>query len=217
MTIRLVPFATAVAGTIALASCATTTFNSTWKNPEAQPVKLEGAKVAAVVVSPNESSRRAAEDALVRELNARGARGVPSYAFIPSESFKEKDTDKAKEQAKAEFQKAGVDGAVVMRVVSSNQELSYSPGMSYTPGMWGSPYYGSFWGYYGYGWGMAYDPGYLRTDTVVSVETTVYSLKQDKILWGGMSETMNPSKAEAFMKELADHVAKEMKKAGLLQ
>jgi hypothetical protein len=211
MTVRWIAPVAAGAAAIALASCATTTFNATWKNPEAQPVKLAGAKVAAVVVTPNESTRRVAEDVLVRELNARGAQGLASYSFISTENLKDKD------RAKGDFQKAGVDGAVVMRVVSANQELSYSPGMAYTPGMWGSPYYGSFWGYYGWGWGMAYDPGYLRTDTIVSVETTVYSLKQDKILWGGMSETMNPSKAEAFMKELADGVAKQMTKAGLLR
>jgi hypothetical protein len=172
--------------------------------------------VAAVVVTPNESSRRAAEDALVRELNARGARGVPSYSFLPTESLKEKDREKARAVAKGEFDKAGVDGAVVMRVVSADKEVTYSPGMAYTPGVWGSPYYGSFYGYYG-GWGMAYDPGYLRTDTIVAVETTVYSLKQDRMLWGGMSETVNPSKADAFMRELAKGIAKEMKKAGLLQ
>jgi hypothetical protein len=216
MTVRLVPSAVAIAGALALASCATTTFNATWKNPEAQPVALEGAKVAAVVVTANETARRAAEDALVRELNARGARGVASYRFISADSFKEKDRDKSRAAAKGYFETAGVDGAVVMRVVSADKEVTYQPGMAYTPGMWGSPYYGSFWGYYG-GWGMAYDPGYLRTDTIVAVETTVYSLKQDKMLWGGMSETVNPSKADAFMKDLSKGIAKEMKKAGLLQ
>jgi hypothetical protein len=216
MTVRRIASIAVGAAAIALASCATTTFHATWKNPEAQPVKLAGAKVAAVVVTPNESTRRAAEDALVRELDARGARGVASYSFLSTESFKEKDRDKSRAAARGHFETAGVDGAVVMRVVSANQEVSYSPGMAYTPGVWGSPYYGSFWGYYG-GWGMAYDPGYLRTDTIVAVETTVYSLRQDKILWGGMSETMNPEKAEAFMKELADGVAKEMTKAGLIQ
>jgi hypothetical protein len=216
MTARLNPSTAVVAGAFALASCATTTFNATWKNPEAQPVQLAGARVAAVVVTPNDTARHAAEDALVRELNARGARGVASYSFLSTESLKEKDRDKSRAAAKGDFEKAGVDGAVVMRVVSADKEVTYQPGMVYTPGVWGSPYYGSFWGYYG-GWGMAYDPGYLRTDTIVLVETTVYSLKQDKMLWGGMSETVNPSKADALMKELANGVAQEMRKAGLLQ
>ena len=60
-------------------------------------------------------------------------------------------------------------------------------------GGYGAPYYGSFYGYWGYGWGAVYDPGYLRTDTVVMVETLIYSVTQDKLVWAGHSKTTNPS------------------------
>ena len=48
--------------TLMLTACATTTFTSTWKAPDAQGVDPTGKKVAAVYMSSNESSRRAAED-----------------------------------------------------------------------------------------------------------------------------------------------------------
>ena len=66
-----------------LTACATTTFVSTWKSPDAQPLKPEGSKVAAMVMNKNEGSRRAAEDALAREITKRGGQGVPSYTLIP--------------------------------------------------------------------------------------------------------------------------------------
>jgi len=56
----------------------------------------------------------------------------------------------------------------------------------------------------------------LTEDTIVSVETLVYSVNQDKLVWAGMSETTNPSKVDAFIKELSTGAIKEMKKAGLL-
>jgi hypothetical protein len=63
---------------------------------------------------------------------------------------------------------------------------------------------------------MAYDPGYLRTDTVVMVETLVYSVSQDKLLWAGQSKTTNPSNIQDFIKDLSDAAAKEMRKAGFV-
>ena len=55
---------------------------------------------------------------------------------------------------------------------------------------WGG--YGGFYGgFYGYGWGAAYSPGYLRTDTIVHVETLVYDLNQNKLVWAGQSKTRN--------------------------
>ena len=41
-------------------------------------------------------------------------------------------------------------------------------------------------------------------------------MRQNKLVWAGESETTNPSKVDAFVKELAAGTAKEMKKLGLL-
>ena len=78
--------------------------------------------------------------------------------------------------------------------------------------------YGPYWGgYYGYGWGGAWGTGTdIRTDTIVTVETLVYSLKQNKLLWAGQSKTTNPSNVDSFVKELAAGAVREMKKVGLL-
>ena len=43
-----------LAGATALASCASTSFVSTWKAPDAQSLKGEGSKVAAVVMTQND-------------------------------------------------------------------------------------------------------------------------------------------------------------------
>ena len=103
---------------------------------------------------------------------------------------------------KARLLREGFDGVVTLRMLG--------------PGVWTGPCYGGFKGYWGYGWGAVYDPGYLSTDTIVSVETLIYSVKQDKLLWAGVSETTDSSKLDAFISEGADAVGNEMKKAGLL-
>jgi hypothetical protein len=72
------------------------------------------------------------------------------------------------------------------------------------------------WGYYGYGWGMAYDPGYVRQDQLVDVETGVYDVKSQKLLWAGTTESMNPNDVRRTVDEIVDAVAAEMRKEGLI-
>jgi hypothetical protein len=209
-----VGIALAVAGALSLAACASTRFDSTWKAPGTQPLNFAGQKVVALVINSEEASRLGAESDLARELTARGVQGIPASTLIPLSESRDK------EKAKARFTEAGVAGVVVMRVLGKEQEISSSPTMSY----WEAPYYGSFWGggggaggYYGYGWGAVYSAGYLRTDTIVSVETLVYDMKADKLVWAGRSQTTNPKRVDTFVKELTAGAASKMKKDGLIR
>lgn len=200
---------------VAAGACASTTFNSTWKAPDAGPQNMQGKKVVAIVMTPDESVRYGAEDVLAQELTKRGVVGVAAYSVIPKELTKDKD------RAKEFLEKAGVKGAVAMRVVGKDKELSGSAG-GYSPvgiGYWGSPVYSSFYGggFYGYGWGGVYMPGYLQTDTIVSVETLVYNLETDKLVWAARSETTNPEKVGTFIRELTAKAAAQMKKDGLIK
>jgi len=196
------------AATLAAAACTSTTFQSTWKAPGAGPLNFKGKKVAALVISKEEGVRYGAEDALAQEITRQGAVGVAAYGLIPKELTRDK------EKAKEFLAKAGVAGVVAMRAVGKDQQISSSPASYY-----GGPYYATFWGggYYGWGWGGVYDPGYVRTDTIVYVETLVYSLEQDKLVWAGRSQTTNPSKVGDFIKELTAKAAGEMKKQGLIK
>ena len=196
-------------GAVALGSlaCASTRFISSWKAPDAGPLNFQGQKVAALVISPDESTRLEAEGQLGRELTARGVQGIPAYNLIPPNETRDKD------RAKVLFNQAGIVGVVVLRAAGATKEVSYSPAY------WSGAPYGSFWGggYYGYGWGSVYEPGYLRTDTIVKVETLVYDLKADKLLWAGMSQSTNPSAVQPLIKELVKAAAAEMKKQGLIK
>jgi hypothetical protein len=190
-----------------LSACATTGFVSTWKAPDAQPLQLSGAKVAAVVMIGNEAARRAAEDALAREITAHGAQGVAMYTIQPEAR---PDNEQA---VRAAVEGAGVAGAVVMRPVGKEKEVVA------TPVAYSGPMYGGYWGgYYGYGWGSPYAYGgtEIRTDTIVSIETLVYSLRQNKLVWAGQSKTTNPTGVDQLVKETSTAVALELQKQGLI-
>ena len=181
-----------------LMSCATTTIVNSWKAPDAQPITFK--KVLVAVVGADQTVRRVGEDRLVARLALRGVDGYPSYKFVPGNE--EKDVEKVKARVK----EAGIDGAIVMRIVSARTEVNY------VSGTYPSPYY-SFYGYWGYGWGS---PGYVATDQVVRIESNVYSVAQDKLIWAGASETYNPTEAGQLVDEVATAAAAQMRKEGLI-
>lgn len=184
---------------------AKTKFNSVWKSPEAAGTRLAGQKVAALIIDPDESLRVSGEEALARELTERGMQGVPSYRFVPKEELK------SAEQAKGWFERAGVQAVVALRVVSDDTKLTY------TPATWTSTYYSSLWGYYGYGWGVMYDPGYKRIDRYVSLETLIFSVPKNQLLWAGVSETENPKAPAKVIEEVVREAVSEMRKQGLVR
>jgi hypothetical protein len=179
-------------------------FKSTWNAPGAGPLNFVGKKVVALVIAHDQNLEISAEEALARELTARGVEGVPAYRLIPREELRDKD------KAKGWFTRAAVAGVVAMRLVGAQKETTY------TPDMWASPYYGSLWGYYGYGWGTVYIPGSAREDTVVTIETVVFDVPSDKLRWAGVSEKTNPKGAQQVVKDLVKESIKEMGKVGLV-
>ncbi len=199
---------TALAGLVlTVLACSSTTFESTWRDPEARPVSLTGKKVVGLFMSRNEATRRTAEDAMAREISARGAEGVPAYSVLSDDEIKDPELVRAK------LERMGFSGVVVMRVVGRESQYTYQPST-----VWVRPYYRSFYGgYYRWGWGTVYEPGYLTLDKIVKVETLVYSLEQDKLIWAGISRTVDPTKVDSFIGELAKAVTDGMKKDGLLQ
>jgi hypothetical protein len=177
-------------------------FTSTFKSLDAGAVSFAGKKVAALVISDDDSLRVAGEESLVRELNARGMQAVATYRIAPKEELRRAET------AKPWFEKANVEGVVAVRPVSSDTE-------TYTTGTWVTANYSTLWGYYGYGWTSVYAPASARTQTVVVVETTIYSVPRNQLLWAAVSETNNPRGLRGFLEELSKEMVKEMQKQGL--
>jgi len=186
--------------------CLATKLTDAWKAPDAPP-KFNFSKILVACVTGDDAMRRTAEDYLVLRIGPD--KTIPSYKVVPESEAKDV------EKTKARVKEAGFDGAVVMRVVSVDQEETYNPGSAYTGGI-NVSYYGSFWGYWGYGWPAVYSPGYLTTDKIVRVETLVYSVTNDKILWGARTKTTNPKSVLTMVDEIADAVAKRLKRDKLI-
>ena len=55
-----------------------------------------------------------------------------------------------------------------------------------------------------------------RTDTIIIIETLVYSLQQNKLVWGGQSKSKNPANLARLIEDTAKQVADELVRQGLI-
>ena len=186
----------AILALVALAGCSSTKVVTQWQAPEV--TRLQFKKILALALAPETSLRHVAEEELC--LQVAPVECKPAYFVVPEAMMQQKDA------AKALVQRAGFDGAVVFRVVSAKENVTYVP-----------PTYGpTFWGYYGYAAPMMAQPGYYRSDQVVRVETSIYSLSEDRLLWVATTESMNPKSVADLVEEVAAAVRKELQRQGLV-
>jgi hypothetical protein len=180
-----------------LAGCAPNTeVVNSWKDPNTPPRDFK--KILVVFISQEKGLRRAAEDELARKIEG----AVPAYSVIPDSIL----GDRAK--AKAWVKREGFDGAVIMRPVRLDKETTYVPGQAYVV----PAGYGSMWHYWGTGWGYAYDPGYVQQDEVVIVESNVYSVPDEKLVWASRTKTYNPDSVRELVSDIVDQTVAEMKR-----
>jgi hypothetical protein len=158
--------------------------------------------ILTICVIKDDEVRRAVEDSMAAQ--ARKGNALPSYNILEETELHDK------ERAKEKILAMGFDGAVVMRPLRVEDRVNYVPG-SYPP------YYGSFWGYYGWAWPTLYAPDYVYTDKIVQVETTIYSIKADKLLWISLSESTNPESARDVVVGIVKVIYKEARKRGLVK
>jgi len=205
MKMRKIHFLMLAAAASLVNACMSTTLTTSWVDT-ASPTRLNDfKKILVISAMPDETSRRTSEDKLVSMLQGRG---TPSYLY-PKNIVKGVDVTSLIESLKIE----GYDGAIVMRLIDVDKELQYTPGAYSTY----PTYYRSFSGYYGASWGYYNDPGYYSSTKKFSVETNVYSLNEDKMLWTGITESTDPAGVERMTEEIAAVVKERMIKDGFIK
>ncbi len=188
-----------------IACSPSTRIEKSWRDPNTTITEGSYQKVLVAALLRNESTRRIVEDQMVQRLNGKG---VASYQYYMEKEVTESKIADLEKKLAAD----GFDGALVMRLIEVEKETNYVPGTSMYP-----TYYGGFGGYYYNSWNAYANPGYYTTDKIFNVETNIYSLKQNKLIWTGVTSTVNPTKTEKMYNEIADVVVAKMKSEGFLR
>ncbi|MFT3822350.1 MAG: hypothetical protein QM731_00470 [Chitinophagaceae bacterium] len=171
----------------------------TWRDPDVTVNLSKLNKVLVVALLRNETVRRNTEDKLAAMLKGKG---IASYNYLTKDVTKENE-----EAIKAKLKSEGFDGAVVMRLADVDKDIRYVPGTYNTyPG-----YYGRFWPYYWNAYPYYFQPGYYESTKTFTVETNVYSFNSDKLVWSGITTSVDPQNVDKLMDATAKVVYKKMK------
>lgn len=189
---------------LVLFSCSSTKIVSSWREPNKEIKMSNLNKILVVALFKNETSQHKAEDQMVGYLNGKG---IQSYNYFKSNFNKDNE-----EAIRTKIKKDGFDGAVTMRLIDVDKEKIYTPGETNLY----PKYYRDFSGYYFNRWSYSTTPGYYTTTKTFTVETNVYSIKEDKIIWTALTETTNPNGLKNLTDEIAKVVYKRIVKEGFV-
>jgi hypothetical protein len=190
---------------IILGSCTSTKITSSWREPGKHLHTGEWNKILVVALLKNETSRRKVEDQLLKYMNGKG---IVSYNYLDG-NINKIDEEELRKKIKAD----GFDGAITMRLVDVDKEKIYIPEQrNLYP-----EYYHTFSEYYHRNWTFYNSPGYYVVTKTFIVETIVYSIKDDKIIWSGITETFEPDGVKNRTREIAKVIYKKMINEGFVQ
>jgi hypothetical protein len=190
-----------IAGTIAGCGPATV-IDKSWRDPATTITPGYFKKVLVAALVRDDATRRMIEDNIAK----RSPNTVPSYTV-----FEKGDANMDEAAAEAKLRNAGFDGAIIIRYISVEKETSYVPGSGVYPS-----FYGGFGPYWRISYGAFYQPGYYVEDKIHTVETNVYDLKNNKLVWSGVTSSTNPGKGDKMINEIADVIGKQMRAEGFL-
>ena len=215
----------AAAAFLFLSACAGTELKDSWVAPDV--TKLSFKNVLVIAVTSDGTGRRAFEDAVVAA--APNTHAVPSYVY-----FGDKVDIIDPDQVMAAVRASKFDGAVVMRLVSDRAETTVNQ-TTYPMGGYGMGYGmmapGPSHGYGGYGYGGypagyrsmgGYYGGYAVTDTTVttdhiySIETNVYELPGEKLVWSGLTASTNPGNVTQVAADVVSLIRQQLLKQQLI-
>lgn len=187
-----------------LSSCTTTNLVQTWRDPNyrSRPVN----RVFVVAVIPNDMYRVQFENAMAQALIAKGFQSATAASVFPPGQLD-------KEKVQQYVLDNQVDLVIVQRLNKQTTAEYVPPTVAYVPP---APYYGGWYGAYGYGYGTVYSPGYMTEETSVIADTNVYSVNPEALVWSGNSNTFNVQDGQSAAQSLAASLVADLIKAQIL-
>jgi hypothetical protein len=132
------------------------------------------------------------------QLKGYGINAVPSHEILPDQKMLEKDTILSK------IKDMNIDSVLLTRLISKEEVTTEYRGYSG---------YSGWYGYYSNSYGRVY------TDDIVNLETSLYNVKSEKLIWTTLSETTILEGTSSFreMRPFVETILKNLSKDKLIQ
>jgi hypothetical protein len=183
-----------------LAACASSTkLVNVWHDPSYSGGSFK--KIMVLGLGSDGGTSQTFEDIFAAELKRRGVEAVPGHTLFP------RDQQPSREAIEQAAKSVGADGFLVARLVKTDKETQFPPG--YTPVIPGIGY-NDFYGYYSAAATYTPPPAGYQYE-VVTVETNLWDVGSQKLVWAGTTQTFAPGsvgrEAPGFAKLIIDSLA----------
>ena len=197
---------------LVLAACATTSsrMNSSWVDPDHARTPIR--KVLVIGLARDAAMRKTFESKMSNILEHEGVAAVPSFGIM-QDLVGIGDEAAAREIVRAAVVKSGADAVTVTRLVREDSSQRVVQGATYVAP---SPYYYNMYGYYYNSYQVVSTPDYVVEDKFYIVESNLYNVASEKLVWTGISETVNPASAAAAVESVGKTIVNTLRQEGLI-
>jgi hypothetical protein len=184
-------------------SCAGTELTHTQVNEayKGKPVS----DILVIAITGNEDSRRSFERQFVAQLKSAGVEAISSEEAIPMPA----DLEMKKETILNAVKQFENDAVIITHLIDKEEKEAFTRG---------GPAHGGYYGFYHsrYTYSYARDPGYSSTSKSVRLETNLYDVKTEKLIWSGQSKTLSKDSKYHIMNDVIKVVINDLQKNKLI-
>ena len=159
--------------------------------------------ILVIAITGNEHNRRSFEKRFVAQLRNVGVEAISSIEAIPMPP----NLELKKEAILAAVSQYENDAVIITHLIGKEEKDVYTRG--------GSPH-GGYFDYYRGRYSYAHDPDYSGTSTTVRLETNLYEVKTEKLIWSGRSKSWSQDKKNQIINDVIKAVINELQKNKLI-
>lgn len=204
----ILPVVMIIISFIIFISCGSTTeIIGEWSEDEYKTGSIDKLLILGIVDQKKPLLKRKFEDGLVDAFKGGGTNAVASMDYMPYDEIIDSTS------FEKYFSDLELDAVLVSRLVGVDRERKVKAGYAYV-----IPY-NSYYGFYGHYYAAvqyANTSSYLSKNVVVVLETNLYETKDKKLIWSGISETIDPDKASDVIKSLGAVLSDKLSSEGFL-
>ena len=141
---------------------------------------------------------------------------MASYKLIKSDEKIERDV-----VVKA-IDGLGIDGVIITHMVAVDEETIYRPTTGYGYGGYGGMgygggYYGGMYSYYPHVNSYVNNPGYYTTHETYTLETNLYDVESEELVWSARSRTFSPESVQEVIVDLTKLLISDLEDKDLIK
>jgi hypothetical protein len=156
--------------------------------------------ILVIAITGNEHNRQSFEKKFVAQLKSVGVDAISSEEAIPMPA----NLELKKETILNAVHQYENDAVIITHLLGKEEKDIYTRGGS------------AHRGFYGFYHSRHSDPGYSSTSTTVRLETNLYDVKTEKLIWSGQSNTLSRDSKDQIINDVIKAVINNLQKNKLL-